>query len=111
MELAPYDVRLTVAFPPNTDTDGFAKEKEEMPEETRLISDTAGTWEPDKVGWIKTGDCLTEVFDVLSLGKGTLLDAKHRSVIASASNKVRREGGGGGREVRQDSAVIPDSQD
>jgi 3-dehydrosphinganine reductase len=58
MELTPFDVRVTVAFPPNTDTDGFAKEQLEMPAETAAISATAGTWEPDKVAGLIWEDVL-----------------------------------------------------
>lgn len=49
MELTPFNIRITLAFPPNTATEGFARELEEMPPETAEISGTSGTWEPDKV--------------------------------------------------------------
>ncbi len=56
MELLPYDIRVTVAFPPNTDTEGFKVETESMPEETKLISGTAGLWTPDHVAKIILSD-------------------------------------------------------
>jgi len=49
MELRPHDVSVTMAFPPDTDTPGFAAEQEDKPEETRLISETAGLFTPEAV--------------------------------------------------------------
>jgi len=49
MELAPYGVSVSVAFPPDTDTPGFAEENAHKPEETRLISETAGLFKPAQV--------------------------------------------------------------
>lgn len=36
------DIHIQVAYPPDTDTPGFAKENEGKPPETALISETAG---------------------------------------------------------------------
>lgn len=49
MELKPYNVWITVSYPPNTQTEGFANETKTMPEETRLISYTSGLFQPSKV--------------------------------------------------------------
>ncbi|XP_041376032.1 3-ketodihydrosphingosine reductase-like [Gigantopelta aegis] len=49
MELKPYNVYVTLAFPPDTDTPGFAEEQKSKPEETRLISETAGLFQPSVV--------------------------------------------------------------
>ncbi|CAB3405692.1 unnamed protein product [Caenorhabditis bovis] len=46
MELLPYRVNVGVLYPPNTDTEGFKVEIETMPEETKLISDSAGLFTP-----------------------------------------------------------------
>jgi len=56
MELKPYKVTVTVSFPPDTETPGFAKENETKPEETRLISESAGLYSPDSVAQA----CLTD---------------------------------------------------
>lgn len=42
MEVKPYNMAVTVSFPPDTDTPGFHSEDETKPEATRLISETAG---------------------------------------------------------------------
>ncbi len=42
MELTPFDVRVTVIFPPNTDTEGFRHELLEMPNEIKIISQLSG---------------------------------------------------------------------
>lgn len=46
MELLPYKVNVGVLYPPNTDTEGFKLELETMPEETKLMSDSAGLFTP-----------------------------------------------------------------
>jgi 3-dehydrosphinganine reductase len=49
MELQPHGVCVSVAYPPDTDTPGFAEENTQKPEETRMISETAGLFKPDQV--------------------------------------------------------------
>ncbi|VDP59677.1 unnamed protein product [Heligmosomoides polygyrus] len=49
MELSPYNVNVSILYPPNTDTEGFQVEKEGMPEEVRLITGTAGLFPPEQV--------------------------------------------------------------
>uniref|UniRef100_A0A8R1DGS6 3-dehydrosphinganine reductase n=1 Tax=Caenorhabditis japonica TaxID=281687 RepID=A0A8R1DGS6_CAEJA len=49
MELLPYKVNVGVLYPPNTDTEGFKVELETMPEETKLMSDSAGLFTPKYV--------------------------------------------------------------
>lgn len=49
MELQPFGVGVSIVYPPNTDTEGFAVEKEEMPEETRVISGSAGLFPAGEV--------------------------------------------------------------
>jgi 3-dehydrosphinganine reductase len=48
-KLKPYNLTVTVSFPPDTDTPGFAEENKNKPEETRLISETAGLFSPETV--------------------------------------------------------------
>ncbi|ELU06177.1 hypothetical protein CAPTEDRAFT_162669 [Capitella teleta] len=49
MELKPYNVYVTLAFPPDTDTPGFATELATKPKETKLISETAGLFQASYV--------------------------------------------------------------
>lgn len=49
MELQPYGIGVSVAYPPDTDTPGFIEENTHKPEETRLISETAGLFKPEVV--------------------------------------------------------------
>ncbi|VDM56200.1 unnamed protein product [Angiostrongylus costaricensis] len=49
MELSPYNINVSVLYPPNTDTEGFKVEMATMPEEVRLISGTAGFFSPQHV--------------------------------------------------------------
>lgn len=48
-ELKPYNISVTLAFPPDTDTPGFAEEQKSKPKETRLISEAGGLVSPDLV--------------------------------------------------------------
>ncbi|CAD6195667.1 unnamed protein product [Caenorhabditis auriculariae] len=49
MELLPFKVNVGILYPPNTDTEGFKYEIQTMPEEVRLISETAGLFTPEFV--------------------------------------------------------------
>ncbi|XP_067005185.2 3-ketodihydrosphingosine reductase isoform X1 [Anabrus simplex] len=49
MECKPYNVSVTLALPPDTDTPGFANEEKTKPLETRLISQSAGLLSPQVV--------------------------------------------------------------
>lgn len=49
MELLPYNVYVSLSFPPETDTPGLRKENETKPEITKAISDTSGLFTADTV--------------------------------------------------------------
>mmetsp|Transcript_23939 Transcript_23939/g.30143 ORF Transcript_23939/g.30143 Transcript_23939/m.30143 type:complete len:375 (+) Transcript_23939:92-1216(+) len=49
MEIARDNVSVQLAFPPDTDTPGFELEQIDKPEETKLISETSGLFQPDSV--------------------------------------------------------------
>ncbi|XP_028329286.1 3-dehydrosphinganine reductase isoform X2 [Gouania willdenowi] len=61
MEIKPYNIYVTVAFPPDTDTPGLAEENKTKPLETRLISETAGVCQPQHVAKIVQGNFLSSV--------------------------------------------------
>ncbi|XP_043257850.1 3-ketodihydrosphingosine reductase isoform X1 [Colletes gigas] len=49
MELAPYNISVTLSLPPDTDTPGFAIEELSKPLETKLISETSSLVNPEVV--------------------------------------------------------------
>lgn len=49
VEVRPYNIGITISFPPDTDTEAFHIENETKPEETRLISETAGLFSAEYV--------------------------------------------------------------
>lgn len=49
MELAPYNISVTLSLPPDTDTPGFAIEELSKPLETKLISETSALVSPEVV--------------------------------------------------------------
>ncbi|XP_018908328.2 3-ketodihydrosphingosine reductase [Bemisia tabaci] len=49
MEVKPYNISVTLALPPDTDTPGFANEEKTKPEETKQISGSAGLIAPSVV--------------------------------------------------------------
>ncbi|KAL5021457.1 hypothetical protein ScPMuIL_000612 [Solemya velum] len=49
MEMKVNNIYITLAFPPDTDTPGLAAEQIGKPRETKLISESAGLFQPDEV--------------------------------------------------------------
>ncbi|XP_028392001.1 3-ketodihydrosphingosine reductase-like [Dendronephthya gigantea] len=49
MEVRPHGIGVSIAFPPDTDTPGFEEENKDKPEETQLISASAGVFSPSLV--------------------------------------------------------------
>lgn len=62
METKPYGVSVTLSFPPDTDTPGFANENKSKPMETRLISESGGLVNPDVVAEKTMSDALRGKF-------------------------------------------------
>uniref|UniRef100_A0A672HI97 3-dehydrosphinganine reductase n=1 Tax=Salarias fasciatus TaxID=181472 RepID=A0A672HI97_SALFA len=58
MEIKPYNIYVTVAYPPDTDTPGLAEENKTKPLETRLISETSGVCQPEQVAKIVVRDAI-----------------------------------------------------
>ena len=56
METAPYGIFVSVVCPPDTNTPGYENENKHKPEETRLISEGSGLFEPAALG-----DCVVDV--------------------------------------------------
>ncbi|TXT60112.1 MAG: hypothetical protein BAJALOKI1v1_1310004 [Promethearchaeota archaeon] len=48
-ELSPYNIDISVVFPPDTDTATFERENRMKPEECKLISERAGLLQPEEV--------------------------------------------------------------
>ncbi|XP_043545545.1 3-ketodihydrosphingosine reductase isoform X2 [Chiloscyllium plagiosum] len=63
MEVKPYNIYITVAYPPDTDTPGFQQENKVKPLETKLISETSGLCQPDQVAKIIVKDAVQGNFN------------------------------------------------
>jgi 3-dehydrosphinganine reductase len=66
MELMPFNVGVSILFPPNTDTEGYKEELRTMPEEVRLIGESAGLFSAREVAnrlgnGIESGNFITTV--------------------------------------------------
>lgn len=73
MEVKPYNIKVTLGFPPDTDTPGFAEEEKSKPLETKLISQTSGLISPESVANVLINDVLNGKF-LSSVGlEGTIL--------------------------------------
>jgi len=48
-EYKPYNIKISIIFPPDTDTPGLHEEAETRPEELNIISEKAGLLQPDEV--------------------------------------------------------------
>lgn len=62
MEVKPYNIRICIAFPPDTDTPGLREEMKTKPLETKLISDTSGIFEANHVARIILNDAVNGRF-------------------------------------------------
>ncbi|ETE65005.1 3-ketodihydrosphingosine reductase [Ophiophagus hannah] len=62
MEVKPYNIYVTVAYPPDTDTPGFAKESQNKVLETKLISEASSICQPDYVAKIIVKDAVQGKF-------------------------------------------------
>ena len=49
MEVKPFNISVTVSFPPDTDTPCLEEENKIKPTETKLIGETAGVFKPEDV--------------------------------------------------------------
>ncbi|KAG9479436.1 hypothetical protein GDO78_012880 [Eleutherodactylus coqui] len=61
MEVKPYNVYVTVAYPPDTDTPGFAEENKSKPLETKLISETSSLCQADQVAKVIVKDAVVSM--------------------------------------------------
>uniref|UniRef100_A0A8C5BF95 3-dehydrosphinganine reductase n=1 Tax=Gadus morhua TaxID=8049 RepID=A0A8C5BF95_GADMO len=75
MEMKPYNIYVTVAYPPDTDTPGFVEENKTKPLETRLISETAAVCQPDQVAKIFVKDTVQGNFNSSVGPDGYMLSA------------------------------------
>ncbi|XP_044257176.1 3-ketodihydrosphingosine reductase [Tribolium madens] len=62
MELKPYNISVTLALPPDTDTPGYENENKTKPTETQLISETGGLLKPEVVATKLLKDALIGKF-------------------------------------------------
>ncbi|XP_036841937.1 3-ketodihydrosphingosine reductase [Oncorhynchus mykiss] len=75
MEMKPYNIYVTVAYPPDTDTPGLAEENRTKPLETRLISETSGVTQPEQVAKIVVKDAVQGNFNSSVGPDGYMLSA------------------------------------
>lgn len=61
MEVRPYNVSVTLALPPDTATPGYENENKTKPLETKLISESAGLFDPDDVAAAMLNDILVSI--------------------------------------------------
>ncbi|OWR52522.1 3-ketodihydrosphingosine reductase like protein [Danaus plexippus plexippus] len=81
MELTGTNVRLTLAFPPDTDTPGFEKEELTKPKETKLISGSGGLHTAEDVGKKMIQDALNgKIYSVFGFS-GHLLSTLYCATI------------------------------
>ncbi|XP_014275025.1 3-ketodihydrosphingosine reductase [Halyomorpha halys] len=62
MEVQTYGIKITIAYPPDTDTPGFAVENQGKPKETKLICQAAGLFQPEVVAGQMFRDALAGMF-------------------------------------------------
>jgi 3-dehydrosphinganine reductase len=64
-ELKPYNIKVSVLYPPDTDTPGFEEENKTKPEECEIMSESAGLLSPKEVAEEFIEGILKERFEIL----------------------------------------------
>ncbi|CAB1317440.1 unnamed protein product [Coregonus sp. 'balchen'] len=75
LQMKPYNIYVTIAYPPDTDTPGLAEENRTKPLETRLISETSGVTQPEQVAKIVVKDAVQGNFNSSVGPDGYMLSA------------------------------------
>ncbi|NXF70857.1 KDSR reductase, partial [Sclerurus mexicanus] len=83
MEVKPYNVYITVAYPPDTDTPGFAEESKTKPLETKLISETSSVCQAEQVARVIVKDAIQGNFNSSVGSDGYML-----SILTSGMSPV-----------------------
>jgi len=64
-ELLPYNIKVSILFPTDTDTPGFAEENKLKPEECKIISETGKVMKPEELAKEFIDGILNERFEIL----------------------------------------------
>ncbi|KAJ3594794.1 hypothetical protein NHX12_004100 [Muraenolepis orangiensis] len=75
MEMKPYNIYVTVAYPPDTDTPGLAAENKTKPLETKMISETSAVCQPEQVAKVFVKDAVQGNFNSSVGPDGYMLSA------------------------------------
>ncbi|KAB5579726.1 hypothetical protein PHYPO_G00198300 [Pangasianodon hypophthalmus] len=75
MEVKPYNIYVTVSYPPDTDTPSLAEENKMKPLETKLISETSGVYQPEQVAKVIVKDAVQGNFSSSVGPDGYMLSA------------------------------------
>lgn len=67
MEVKPFNISVTLALPPDTDTPGFESENKTKPIETKLISEVGGLVDPEVVAQKLMDDALVCIYPLVTL--------------------------------------------
>ncbi|NWH75016.1 KDSR reductase, partial [Piaya cayana] len=83
MEVKPYNIYVTVAYPPDTDTPGFVEESKTKPLETKLISETSSVCQAEQVARVIVKDAIQGNFNSSVGSDGYML-----SILTSGMSPV-----------------------
>lgn len=75
MEVKPYNIYVTVTYPPDTDTPCLTEENKTKPLETKLISETSGVCQPEQVAKVIVKDAVQGNFNSSVGPDGYMLSA------------------------------------
>ncbi len=96
-ELKPYNISVSLLYPPDTDTPGFEHENKSKPPETAKLSESGKLYTPEQVAKIYVDNLLKGKFHIL-IGEGKLFWIASRwfprlvhAIIDSDYKKIRKE--------------------
>lgn len=92
MELRPFDIGVTVSFPPDTDTPGYEEENKTKPSLTLKMSETGNVYSPDEVATALIRDIKAKKFcSTIGLENLAVLAATNTFMPASSFGEVLLE--------------------
>jgi 3-dehydrosphinganine reductase len=76
-ELKPFDIGVSIVYPPDTDTPQLAAENLTKPYETKLITSSTKIWKPEEVAQVIINGIKRKDFAITPGGEAKILQIGH----------------------------------
>ncbi|MBN1799184.1 MAG: SDR family oxidoreductase [Spirochaetales bacterium] len=98
-ELKPYNIKVSILYPPDTDTPGYEKENQSKPKECKALSESAGLLAPEQISNALITGILKDKYQILPGQAGFIYKMyRHfpglvRKIIDGDYKKIRKKMG------------------